>query len=88
MHETDPDEPIRGAEADEAMGTRERASDQGAAPAPDVMGEPGAVTPDVMGTRQPRSDKALGDRAAGDATPGESALDDPEERARREGELP
>ncbi|MBS2963366.1 hypothetical protein KGA66_09940 [Actinocrinis puniceicyclus] len=71
MHESDPDETVRdeGAPHDafgpgdptDADETRERLSDQGEAPIPDVMGEPGAVTPNVMGTKQPRADKALGD---------------------------
>ncbi len=76
MHETDPDETVRGENAAHdvfgaggAAGAeeggdekRERFSDQSQAPTPDVMGEPGKVTPDVMGTDQPRADKALGDR--------------------------
>lgn len=68
MAETDPakaldanaaraqDQPKPHAESDQRTGT-----DRPQAPVTDVMGEPGRETADVMGTRQPRADKAFGD---------------------------
>lgn len=42
------------------------ASDQSAAPIPDVMGERGDVTPDPMGAPIPETDETLGDRTEAD----------------------
>lgn len=43
-----------------------QASDQSAAPAPDVMGGRGDMAPDVMGAPIPEPDETLGDRREGD----------------------
>ncbi|HEU5354950.1 MAG TPA: hypothetical protein VFU65_10835 [Actinocrinis sp.] len=43
-----------------------QASDQSAAPIPDVMGEPAQPTPDVMGAPVPETDETLGDREEAD----------------------
>lgn len=43
-----------------------QASDQSGAPIPDVMGDRGDATPDVMGAPVPETDETLGDRREGD----------------------
>lgn len=43
-----------------------QASDQSAAPIPDVMGPRGAANPDVMGAPVPETDETLGDRHEGE----------------------